>query len=74
MAKKRWSDLSSQQKSGVIALVAIQAVLAGVAQRDLSSRAASEVRGPKALWRVLTLNSIGAIAYLLVGRVARASA
>ena len=68
MARKRWSDLSSQQRAGVLALVAVQAVLAAIAQRDLSSRRQGEVRGPKLLWRILTLNSLGAVAYLLVGR------
>jgi hypothetical protein len=68
MARKRWSELSSRQRSVVVALVAIQAVLATIAQRDLSSRAASQVRGPKLLWRIATLNSLGAIAYLVAGR------
>ena len=68
MARKRWSDLTTSQRSLVVTLVAVQAVLATIAQRDLSSRAQFQVRGPKLLWRILTLNSVGAIAYLLVGR------
>jgi len=68
MARKRWSDLSTGQRVGILVLVAIQAVLAAFAQRDLSSRPAGQVRGPKLLWRVATLNSVGAVAYLLVGR------
>jgi hypothetical protein len=67
-SKKRWSDLTSGQRAGVLALVAIQAALAAFAQRDLGSRSAAELRGPKVLWRVLTLNTFGAIAYLVIGR------
>jgi hypothetical protein len=73
MPKKRWSDLTPQQKSGVLAMIAVQAVLAALAQRDLSSRSAGQVRGPKMLWRFLTLNSVGAIAYLVFGRRGSAS-
>jgi hypothetical protein len=43
-------------------------VLAAYAQRDLSTRSERELRGPKWLWRVLTLNTVGAVAYLVAGR------
>jgi hypothetical protein len=66
--KQRWSDLSSRQRAGVLGLIAVQAVLAAMAQRDLSSRDKSQVRGPKVLWRIATLNTLGVIAYLVVGR------
>jgi len=65
---KKWSDLTQQQRAGVLALVAIQAVLATLAQRDLGSRTSDQLRGPKWLWRLLTLNTVGAVAYLAVGR------
>ena len=55
-----------------LALVAVQAVLAAFAQRDLSSRSAAEVRGPKVVWRIATLNTFGAVAYIFVGRAPRA--
>ena len=64
--KKRWSELSSRQKATVLGLVAAQAVLVAAAQRDLSSRA--QVRGPKLLWRIMTTNTIGAVAYFVAGR------
>jgi hypothetical protein len=67
-SKRRWSELTSAQRAGVLAMVAVQAVLAVFAQRDLGSRSQAEVRGPKIVWRVLTLNSAGAVAYLVVGR------
>jgi len=67
--RKKWSELSSAEQAQILTLVAVQAVLAAWAQRDLSSRSASEVRGPKMLWRLLTLNTAGTVAYILVGRV-----
>ena len=66
--KQPWSELSSGKKAGILGAVALQAVIATFAQRDLSSRPSSKVRGPKVLWRVLTLNTLGALAYFLVGR------
>ena len=66
--KQRWSELSSRQKVSILGVVALQAVLAAAAQRDLSSRSSGEVRGPKGVWRVLTMNTFGALAYFAVGR------
>ena len=66
--KQRWADLTSRQKASVLGLIAVQAILVAAAERDLSSRNAAQVRGPKALWRVLTLNTVGAVAYFVVGR------
>ena len=66
--RKKWSELTTQQRTGVLALIAVQAALAAFAQRDLGSRSAAELRGPKILWRFATLNTIGALAYILVGR------
>ena len=66
-SKKKWSDLTPQQRAGVLGLVALQAALAAFAQRDLGSRSADELRGPKLLWRFATLNTFGAIAYLTIG-------
>ena len=66
--KPRWSELSSRQKATILVVVAVQAALAAAAQRDLSGRGAGQVRGPKILWRVLTMNTIGALAYFAAGR------
>jgi hypothetical protein len=71
--KKKWSELTGQQRAGVLALVAVQAALAAWAQRDLGMRTASELRGPKLLWRLLVLNSFGAVAYILFGRQPRSA-
>ena len=66
--KQRWAELSGRQKGTILGLVAVQAVLVAAAQRDLSSRGAGQVRGPRILWRILTTNTIGALAYFTAGR------
>lgn len=69
MAKKRsFQDLTPQQQGMAVGAVAIALPLIVLSQRDLSHRGAEEVRGPKALWRVLCLNGAGAVAYFLAGR------
>ena len=66
--KQRWSELSIRQKASILGLIALQAVLIAAAQRDLSARSRGQLRGPKLLWRVLTMNTIGTLAYFAVGR------
>ena len=66
--KQPWSELSTTQKATILGLIAVQAVLVGSAQRDLSSRGDGQTRGPKLVWRVLTMNTLGALLYFAVGR------
>ncbi len=70
MAKpgKKFKDLPRRQRliaSGVM-LVSISLVIA--AERDLSHRKPTELRGSKLLWRLVCLNALGAIAYFRWGR------
>jgi len=56
-------------KEVVVAVVAVQAVSAAFAFRDLAQRDDGQVRGPKLLWRVLIgLNPGNSLAYWLLGR------
>jgi hypothetical protein len=56
-------------KQVVIAVVAVQAVSAAFAFRDLARRRDEQVRGPKLLWRVLIgINPGNSLAYWLLGR------
>jgi hypothetical protein len=53
----------------VITVVAIEAVAAAFAFRDLARRTDEQVRGPKLLWRVLIgLNPGNSLAYWAFGR------
>lgn len=51
---------------GIAAVVSLTII--AIAQRDLHTRPAEEVRGSKRLWRVVCLNALGALAYLRFGR------
>jgi hypothetical protein len=56
-------------KEVVVAVVAVQAVSAAFAFRDLARRTDDEVRGPKLLWRIIIgVNPGNSLAYWLVGR------
>lgn len=56
-------------KEVVVAVVAVEAVAAAFAFRDLARRSDEQVRGPKLLWRVLIgVNPGNSLAYWLLGR------
>jgi hypothetical protein len=38
------------------------------AERDIQTRSASELRGSKRLWRLVSLNAIGALGYFTLAR------
>lgn len=69
MATRSWTDLSRTQQRLVIVAGAVQLGLLAAAQADIARRPASQIRGSKALWRLITLiNFAGPIAYFLRGR------
>jgi len=59
---------SPEQRSLAAVLIAVSLALVAVAERDLHRRPDTQVRGDKRLWRVVCLNAIGAVGYLLWGR------
>jgi len=59
---------SPRQRSLAVVLIGISLGLVAVAERDLHRRGDTQVRGDKRLWRVVCLNAIGAVGYLLWGR------
>jgi hypothetical protein len=64
-------DFNKRSLAGrIIAVVvlAVSLVLVGAAERDIQRRAPDEMRGNKALWRLLCLNALGAIGYFTWGR------
>jgi hypothetical protein len=51
------------------AIVAIAvSVIVAATERDIQHRSASEIRGSKFLWRLASLNAVGALAYRRWGR------
>jgi hypothetical protein len=68
-SKKRWKDLTPNQRALAVGGAVLQITLLALAQRDLSIRPAEQVRGPKWLWRIVTLvNFVGPLAYFCRGR------
>ena len=69
MEKKKWSDLTDQQKRAIYVGGALESMLTVAAVRDLGSRPADEVSGPKSLWLLAFLvQPFGPLAYFLTGR------
>jgi len=68
MRSKRFSDLSPTGRRLVSVVTVVSLVLIVAAERDIQRRPAERLRGPKALWRVLSLNGLGALAYFGLGR------
>lgn len=67
--RRRWQDLSDQQRRMVVVGAVVQISLQVLALRDLRGRSAAEVRGPKWAWVPLTsVNFFGPIAYFVLGR------
>ncbi len=65
----RWADLSDSQRRLVIAAAAAEASLKIAALIDIQRRPASQIRGPKALWRAaMVVNLLGPLSYFTIGR------
>jgi hypothetical protein len=66
-----WRELSRRQRQAMIIRGAVQLGLLSAALNDLRGRSADQIRGPKALWAVISLINylgLGPVAYFLVGR------
>jgi hypothetical protein len=56
-----------------IGFIALSLVIVAVAERDIHRSANAEIRGNKSLWRLLSTNALGALAYFKWGRLPRGS-
>ena len=67
--KKRWSDLSTEQRIGVVALGTFQVSLQIAALVDIRRRPAKQIKGGKATWVAISfINTFGPLAYFKFGR------
>jgi Phospholipase_D-nuclease N-terminal len=65
---RKWRNFGRGERVLIVVLGAAELVLTAVAARDLATRDAAQVRGPKALWApVLAVQPLGPIAYLVLG-------
>jgi hypothetical protein len=68
-ARSRWADLSDGQRALLAAAAAAEVSLKIAALIDIQRRPASQIRGPKALWRAaMAVNLLGPLSYFAVGR------
>ena len=68
-SRKRWGDLSAQQRGGVMGVGVVQFALLVAALVDLRRRPAEQVNGSKALWTAVSfVNFLGPLAYFAFGR------
>jgi hypothetical protein len=66
---RRWSDLTSSQRTAVVVLGAVEVVLTTRALVDLARRPSEQVRGPKPVWALgCFVQPVGPVAYLVFGR------
>ena len=69
MAKKRWSELSTGQRRGIMISGILQVTLLIAALVDIWRRPKEEIRGDKRLWTAVSfVNFIGPNSYFLFGR------
>jgi hypothetical protein len=69
MKQKRWSDLTSAQRIGIVLLGTFQLLLLFASLWDIRQRSADEINGSKQVWTAAVfVNFIGPIAYFLFGR------
>jgi len=75
MARKRWSDLTPAQQTGILVMASVQISLAATAWVDLARRPADQVRGSKLAWTAaIAVNFVGPISYFAFGRRVPSSA
>jgi hypothetical protein len=68
--KKRWSERSPAERLAALVLMVLSVALVGAAEWDIQRRPADSIRGNKKLWRLMSLNALGALGYFQVGRIA----
>jgi hypothetical protein len=67
--RDQWQSMPPWQRRGTLVLGAVELVATTAAVTDLVRRPKAQVRGPKALWwPALSVQPLGPIAYLLLGR------
>lgn len=69
MANKRWQDLSTGQRRGIVLSGVVQFTLLSAALVDIWRRPEEKIRGSKRLWALAAfVNFVGPIAYFAFGR------
>jgi hypothetical protein len=70
----RFRRLPPAGQAAIVGITAWNLWLSGSAERDIHRRRPDQIRGPKALWRVVCLtNTVGPAIYFRWGRLERPS-
>jgi hypothetical protein len=64
----RFQDRPPRQKAALIVVGVLSLAVVAFTERDIHSRPAARIRGPKLLWRIFATNALGSLAYLGFGR------
>jgi hypothetical protein len=67
-SKQRFSERSPAKRAMLAVIFVVSLGLVTAAERDIQRRPAEQVRGSKALWRLVCLNGLGAVSYFRWGR------
>jgi hypothetical protein len=67
--KRPFRQRPPREQAEIVGFIALSLAVVAAAQNDLRRRPASQIRGSKTVWRLLSLNAFGALIYLCVGRV-----
>jgi flagellar biosynthesis/type III secretory pathway M-ring protein FliF/YscJ len=68
-SRKRWEDLTQQQRISIVVMGVIQFALLAAALVDIRQRSEEELTASKRTWTMISfINYVGPIAYFLFGR------
>jgi hypothetical protein len=66
------NELSAPRRAIAVVLFALSLGIVTAAERDIQRRTDSEVRGSRVVWRLVSLNAVGALGYFRWGRTSAA--
>lgn len=66
--KKSFGDRPPLQRALIVLATLLSLAIVGFAERDLQGRPEEQIRGSRFVWRLASLNAVGALAYLRFGR------
>ncbi len=67
-SKKRFSEYPPAKQLLIVIVTTLSFGLVALAERDIQRRPADQIRGSRALWRLICTNALGALGYLSWGR------
>lgn len=69
MANRKWSELSTGHRRGIVFFGVVQVALLVAALVDIRRRPQEEIRGNRRVWALVSfVNFVGPIAYFAFGR------